>query len=157
MKASRQTDSTQRRETHRFRKTLFSLAWLHRRNTSGSTATDLGRGMNEIKIPTSIWCLRTRAQFARLYTTCVWGVVIFDSHELFSDRRLSVRVELTAYAYLRWDVTSRTTFFLAFFLWTSVVSRPFLLWKLLSLSFEVSVTLFAPAFSVRCSIRLPAF
>lgn len=100
--------------------------------------TDVGRGMKQIchlnLVPPPHVCnLREHTQ--HVFQS---EVAIFDSHAFCSDHRLGVRWEFTAHAYFRRDVTLRIT---RLFLTTSVVSRPFLLWKLLSLSFEVSVTL----------------
>lgn len=150
--------NSQRRETRRTSETLFSLAWLHQRNTSGSTTTDLGRGMKQIchlnlMPPTHVCNLREHTQ--HVFQS---EVAIFDSHAFCSDHRLGVRWEFTAHVYFRGDVTLRIT---RLFLTTSVVSRPFLLWKLLSLSFEVSVTLpvfffFSPPLSLYTIVFLLA-
>lgn len=139
MNASPQRDASLQRRTHQTRETLFYLDWLHQRNTSDSTATatDLRGGSADDKLLIEYVCCVIHEN---IYTVCVytWGYSPSGFSWVLFRSEAQCSCGPTAHVYLRRSSNLKDN---PSFLTTSVVSSPFLFWKLHNLSFEVSVTL----------------
>lgn len=119
MKTSRQTDSSQDRESRWTWETQFSLAWLHQRSTPVSTDRDLGRGIKRIYhlnfVPPHTCTICT------IHNTCFGGCDLWFSLVVFEARAPSW-CRLYTRAHLRRDMTLRIS---CLFRMTSMVSCPF--------------------------------